>query len=101
MFRRSSVAVAILLIVSGTTAQAEDDDYQRSGPYIGVAGTGAVYTRADHELERDGLVSVDLENPLGVNARAGYRLFPALAAEVEFEWVSKADIEASGSDVAE
>ena len=101
MFRRISVAVAILL-VSGTTAQAEDEDYERTGPYIGAAGTWAIYTEADSSLQDDdGLVSVDVEEPLGVNARAGYRIYPALAAELQFEWLSKANIKASGLNVAD
>jgi len=99
MFRRISVVVAILM-VSGTTAQAEDDDYARSGPYIGAAGTWAIWTQAEDELEDEGLVSVDVENPLGVNARAGYRMHPYLAAEMQFEWLSESNIEASGLDIA-
>ena len=100
MFRRISVAVAILL-VSGATAQAEDEDYERGGPYIGAAGTWAIYTGAENHLGDEGLASVDVDEPLGVNARAGYRIYPALAAELQFEWLSKANIKASGSNIAD
>jgi len=100
MFRRTSVVVAILM-ASASAAQAEDDDYARSGPYIGVAGIGVIYTRAEDDLEDEGFVSVDVDNPLGVNARAGYRMHPYVAAEVQFEWVSESNIEAFGVAVAE
>lgn len=42
-----------------------------------------------------------MDNPLGIDARAGYRIDPALAAELQFEWLSKANIDTSGLDVAE
>jgi len=85
--------------MSGTTAGAEDNDYERSGPYIGAAGTWALYTSAENRLEED-LPSAKVDNPLGVNGRAGYRMNSFFAAEVEFEWLAESNVESSGLGVA-
>jgi opacity protein-like surface antigen len=71
------------------------DDYARNGAYLGLAGSFGIYTKAEDELPGD----ADVEEPLGLNARAGYRMHPHLAAEGEFEWLSEADVEISGFDV--
>ena len=90
-----------LAAASPIGAQAQDD-FARNGAYLGVAGTYAIYTKAENELEDAlegvlGDVDVDLDNPLGLNARAGYRFHPHLAAEGEFEWLSEADFDIDGS----
>lgn len=86
--------LACLALASSTAARAQGD-YARTGPYLGLAGSLGIYT------EEDDLVgSADIEEPLGLNARVGYRAHPHFAAEAEFEWLSEADVEVGGSDVA-
>jgi len=83
--------------------RARDDDYARNGAYIGVNMAGAWYTDVHDDVKDlvDGLAPVnpwsgtrvDVEYPLGLGARAGYRFHPRLAGELEFQWFSKAKVE--------
>jgi opacity protein-like surface antigen len=41
---------------------------------------------------------VDLESPVGVQARVGYRFLPHLAGEVQFQWFAKANVELEDPD---
>lgn len=91
MYRKIAIGIAILM-ASATASLAEDDEYARSGAYIGVAGSAAIYT--------DFGGSVNTDDPFGVNVRAGYRINPNIAAEVQYEWLSQADIDVSGTTFA-
>jgi opacity protein-like surface antigen len=76
---------ACLALFWALPAAAQVDDYARNGPYLGLAGTWASYVDAD-----------GVDDPLGLNVRAGYRFHPHIAGELEFEWLSEADIENTG-----
>jgi len=82
---------ALFACVAAPT-DADAQDYARNGPYLGLAGSVGIYTEADG--------NVDVDEALGLNARAGYRLHPHFAVEGSFEWLSEADISVSGSRVA-
>jgi hypothetical protein len=68
-------------------AAAQEQDVTRSGSYVGVAGTWAI------ELF-DPPPPLDVDNSIGLNARAGYRFMPYLAAELHYEWGSEFDVDA-------
>ncbi len=78
---------------------AQNDEFARNGIYLGVALAGAVYTKAEDDLEKALLadlgyaVPVDVEIPPGLDARVGYRFHRRLAGEVQLQWFPKADIE--------
>jgi opacity protein-like surface antigen len=87
---------AFLALFWALPAAAQVDDYARNGPYLGLAGTWATYLSAEDELPS----GFDVDDPLGLNARAGYRFHPHIAGELEFEWLSEADIDVSGFGTA-
>jgi opacity protein-like surface antigen len=90
---------AFLALFWALPAAAQVDDYARNGPYLGLAGTWATYLSAEDQELLDLLsqlgYGVDVDDPLGLNARAGYRFHPHFAGELEFEWLSEADVEVS------
>lgn len=92
--------LAAVALGAATPAVAQPD-YSRSGVYFGLGGTVGVYTSAEDQIERElaalgYFVNVDVDVPLGLNTRVGYRVLPWLAAEGEFEWLSEADVNVSG-----
>jgi len=64
----------VALLAPGAYAQ----DFARSGPYLGIAGSIVIPT----DLES----GIDLASG-GLQARAGYRFHPNLAAELRYEWI--------------
>jgi hypothetical protein len=83
-------ALCALTLSSAATAQ---EDYDRPGPYLGLAGTLAVPAKLENDLEKDVQVSLpdatlEVDPSLGLNARAGYRFHPRFAAELRYEWLS-------------
>lgn len=76
-------------------------EYARSGIYLGGGMTGAWYREVKDDVKDDLLalgptgsdIHVDLEIPLGLGATVGYRFFPRLAGEVQFQWYSNAIVE--------
>jgi len=74
-------AAAVLMLGSASaSAESRRPDYAHSGFYLGINGIYAVNFFDD----AGGLV--DFDNTAGLNARAGYRFLPWLAAEVLYEW---------------
>ena len=88
-----------LLACMAVPADADAQDYARNGAYLGLAGSVGIYTEAEDDLE-DVFGNADIDPALGLNVRAGYRMHPHFALEGEFEWLSEADIEVGGQDVA-
>jgi hypothetical protein len=93
----------ILILAGSSPALSQNDDFDRSGFYVGVGLGGAAYTNVEDDLE-DSLeaigyaFSVDVEVPPGLDARAGYRFHPRIAAEVQLQWFPKAQIEIEDID---
>ncbi len=75
----------VVLIVLTSPAWGQDgdatEDFARSGPYGIVLGVGAIETF-------DNTGPFDFSNGGGFNVRAGWRLWPYLAAEMQFEYVT-------------
>lgn len=78
-------ALPVLLLVS-TANPATADEFDRSGVYLGVGGTGAVHLVQDAFETALGPGS-ELSASAGVNARLGYRVVSWFAIEAQYEWV--------------
>jgi len=101
-------ALSMILVFAGAApALAQDDDYARSGVYLGVNMTGTWYNEMPDDLEEfldsvpppQPFIRVHVEDPVGVGGRVGYRFHPHLAGEVEFRWASNADIQFETDEV--
>ena len=85
-------------------AAAEAPDYAFDGFYLGAAGTWAVYAQLEGILERAAAivspipVHADVQTPVGLDVRFGYRFRPRFAGELQFEWLPAADIRLEGVD---
>ena len=101
MVRITTFAALFVLVLAGAAAAQDDQDdqdaYDRAGPYLGLAGTLALDTQLQDDLERrlSPFVEVDVDPSWGLNARAGYRFHPNFAAEIHYEWLSEFDIKLS------
>jgi opacity protein-like surface antigen len=98
MVRIATFAALFVLVLAGAAAAQDDQDaYDRAGPYLGLAGTLALDTQLQDDLERrlSPFVDVDVDPSLGLNARAGYRFHPNFAAEIHYEWLSEFKMEFS------
>jgi hypothetical protein len=86
---------------------AQEEAYDRTGFYLGLAGTYAVPTALDDAVDltfpgaRPGLEiyveGADAGASLGYHARGGYRLHPRLAIEAHFEDLASFDISSEDS----
>ena len=79
----------------------DEDPFDRPGFYAGISGV-YTYSFFDQEIEdflEDELGeqgSVDIDDSGGLSARVGYRAASWFAAEVQYEWVARYDVEVSG-----
>lgn len=92
---RVTVLTAFCALALASAAAAQDD-YDRPGPYLGLAGTAAFAAKLENDIEKDAKAvfpeaSVEVDPSLGLNARAGYRFHPRFAAELRYEWLSGYD----------
>jgi len=93
MAPRIALLTCLLLLVAAPDARAEGGraapDYARSGWYTGAGfSVGFEAFSGIKEIEQALGYNVTVGNAFGINARAGYRLFPWLAVEGQFEWLS-------------
>ena len=83
--RVASCIGAICLLSAGPVAA---QDYDRSGPYVGVGGAYAArWVPGDFDDDLGMGATVRVDNTGGVNARLGYRANRWLAGELEYEWL--------------
>lgn len=98
MLRSAACAfMAIALVCVSSLARAQED-YSRVGCYLGLAGTVAFLRSAEDLLERTTGLSADVNESLGLHARAGCRGMWG-GAEVHFEWLEGFDGEVDGVDI--
>jgi len=118
MLRRLMIGSCLALLL-GTSVEAQED-YARTGFYLGVSGATGIFTAFDdqlgvtreqclpalEDLDGDGEfdvlnscppeieedVPINADASLGVNARAGYRFHPRLAAEAHLEYLTGSEI---------
>jgi opacity protein-like surface antigen len=95
---------AACLLAFASPATADEDDYSRSGMYVGLAGTYAfdmgLEDQADAALSGTG-GNASVDNALGLNMRVGYRVMPYLAYEANYEWIPSFDVKAGGETALE
>jgi opacity protein-like surface antigen len=100
--RNHVIFVAALALLPGAAA-AYDDDFARSGPYIGIGGiytqNGLIEDEVDDALPSG--VDLDVDDSAGVNALFGYRILPWLAAELQYEYVDGFDITAVAGPITQ
>ncbi len=121
MLRRLMIGSCLALLL-GTSVEAQED-YARSGFYLGVAGSTGIFTKLDDQLgytreqclpalvksdpqlpyfdilepcppEINENVPIKADASLGVHARAGYRFHPRLAADAHIEYLAGSEIAA-------
>ncbi len=100
-----AVAAGVLLacMLPGLAAAQEPNDFDRTGGYLGLGGTYAFHWFAGRSFDRNlggQGVQVISSSSGGLNARAGYRVNPWFAAEVEYEWVDGFTNKIAGVNVA-
>ncbi len=89
-----------MLLVASHARAAEESEYARTGPYIGVGlvwapsvfdvgGAEAAIPPASQKLSR----SISTSNQFGLDARIGYRFHPHLAAEADYQWIPGFDLD--------
>jgi opacity protein-like surface antigen len=91
--------MTLVALLASTAALAEDDAAQdRSGPYLGLS-FGIGFTTFNEDLtpitdpDGAGAGPVDVDDSLALMVRAGYRLTPLIAAELQYEWFEEATYE--------
>ncbi|MGH8547603.1 MAG: outer membrane protein [Methylococcales bacterium] len=90
-------------LLPNLAAAGEMDDFARPGAYVGLGGTYAFHWFAGQSFDRNlggQGVQVISSGSGGLNARAGYRVYPWFAAEVEYEWIDGFSNKIRGSNVA-
>jgi opacity protein-like surface antigen len=93
MAPRIAVLTCLLLLATAPSALAQAGgaapDFARPGWYVGAGfSVGFESFSGIKEIEEDIGLNVTVSEAFGVNGRAGYRLFPWLALEGQFEWFS-------------
>lgn len=97
---KRSASLAVLFIFLALGSARAQEDFTRSGPYLGV---GASYNVQLLEAFFDGtpvLQNISVNDSWGVNARAGYRMLSWLALEGEYEWVNRMHARLGGVEIA-
>ncbi len=76
--------IAMIGIPARVQAEEAEDDYGRSGFYLG-AGLGLGF----EQFEDTG--GLDIDTGIGVDVWAGYRMIPNVAAELQLEYIDRLD----------
>jgi opacity protein-like surface antigen len=102
MRKRLCVASVVLLAVfAAPSARADDPDFARTGPYVGIGGTYALNLLESSFDDVLDFNNVDVGDTWGVNARVGYRALRWLSAEVEYEYLNNFNVSSDGVDLAD
>lgn len=100
---RGLVLVTGVLLCAGVARAAEEIDYARTGPYAGIGFiyAPAVFNVDDAEVAlaaatRLSRIGITDDNSFGLDARAGYRFHPHLAAEADYQFIPGFSLSRSG-----
>jgi opacity protein-like surface antigen len=98
---RKIIVIVSMILTLAIAAAAQDSEFARPGPYLGIGMTAALYTELEDEIEETALalgyiVTADVERSFGFNVHAGYRTNRWVAAELEYEFLSAAHAEIDG-----
>ena len=88
------VFIAMAAVSVSKPARAQDD-FSRTGCYLGLAGTAAFPSSAESKLEAATGSSADVSESLGLHARAGCRNGWG-GGELHFEWLEGFDVKVDG-----
>jgi opacity protein-like surface antigen len=95
---RILLAATTALVLLPGLAAADDDDFSRRGVYLGIGGIYTQNGQIEDEIE-DAVPpivdKIEVDDSAGFNALVGYRLFPVLAAELQYEYVDGFDLKAT------
>jgi opacity protein-like surface antigen len=100
---RVPILFTILALAGSGPALAQNDDFDRSGFYLGAGVAGGAFTEVEDDIE-DALASLgyttsaDVEVAVGADVRAGYRFHPRIAGEIQIQSLPQAQIEIGGTD---
>jgi len=102
---RAVLGAALALAAAAASAQPAQQpdapppaaDYERSGAYLGIAGS-YVIPLSEGALEDSFGPPVDVDPGIGLVLRAGWRFSPLLAAELDYEWLDEFDLQTTGVD---
>ncbi len=90
------LCLGLTLIVGigiSASSQAQEEDYGRSGPYLGL-GMGFGW----EQFEGTGGFS-DFDSGIGLDGWAGYRIIPNFAAELQLEYLDRFNTSVMGVDI--
>ncbi len=90
--------LALGLAVEAAAEPPPKDDWSRRGFYLGINGVYGAELFEDDIEDALGDLDADLKGTGGLNARAGYRIFSWLAAEVKYEWMNDFTTEILGTE---
>ncbi len=94
------LAAGLMMVSVPSFAFADDDPFDRPGPYVGLSGmyqTNVFEGRVEDLLQDEAgpvPISVSIEDSGGLGALVGYRVASFFAAELQYEWVDEYDIKA-------
>jgi len=97
----------MLLLLAAIPVRAEDPAYDANlflggGFYLSAGLAAGEYLEIEDDFEDDlGGPSVKVDETIGVDLRAGYRIHRNLAAEVQFQWLSDVKVKAAGIKLLE
>ncbi len=97
-----ALTLSVFTLVSSAGAALAQEDYSRTGPYLGIEGSVGVPRQLQDSVEVlsigpklfGALEGLDVDPSIGIHARAGWRLHPRLAAEAHFEYLDEFNISA-------
>ena len=94
------IALLVMLLCLLPVGAGAQDDYARSGGYLGIGGTYALHWfPGNFDDDVTGGPAVKTENSAGLNARVGYRFNSWAGAELEYEWVAGMENKVDGSKI--
>jgi opacity protein-like surface antigen len=102
MLRREIPSALAILLLSTLASPAQAWDFDRSGIYLGLAGSYAFDMALEDALlvYAPPVLSVKVKDSFGIQGRLGYRFIPHLAAEVQAEYLFGFDTKVDGEKVA-
>jgi opacity protein-like surface antigen len=92
------LGLVVALAVLPGAAAADDDDFSRSGAYVGIGGVYTLNSLIEDQVD-DAFpgFDIDVDDSAGVSAVLGYRMLPFLSAELQYEYIDGFDISAAGT----
>lgn len=91
MIRAASVGLLSIGLLASALPAGAEDDFSRSGCYLGASGSVALMTQLDDDLEDEFNEGFDIDESFGFSTRAGCR-GKWLGGELHYEWIDGFDV---------